>query len=228
MKPYTISTLNKSSLADRYSLLHARDAAWEEVDNPGSVLDATGLDNLRVICSNCGSVLTQDSSCEFIRGALRCPDCGEKFFHVSRMVRKAVRKETSTTPHVRTSAHKPSPARSLAALKKKKSDFFYFDLEKEEWLPATAEELVHRNDPSLLVKIVQDDGTLTPAISYGDLLQVIQGNRKKPRPILGTLMILLGIIPIVISIISETWFYVIAGFCLIGAGFKYIAGEQDD
>lgn len=89
MKPYTISRLNKHALADRHYLLHAREAEWEEVDRQGAVLDTTGLSKLRIVCSNCGCVLTQDSSCEFIRDALRCPDCGEKFFHVSRMVRAA-------------------------------------------------------------------------------------------------------------------------------------------
>ena len=89
MKQYAIRRLNKHALADRHYLLHAREAEWEEVDRQEAVLDTTGLSKLRIVCSNCGCVLTQDSSCEFIRDALRCPDCGEKFFHVSRMVRAA-------------------------------------------------------------------------------------------------------------------------------------------
>ena len=134
MKPYTISRLNKHALADRHYLLHAREAEWEEVDRQGAVLDTTGLSKLRIVCSNCGCVLTQDSSCEFIRDALRCPDCGEKFFHVSRMVRAATpavrrvetpverRAETPEIPLPPVSTHPRSESASVSARERKRAE----------------------------------------------------------------------------------------------------------
>lgn len=126
MKPYTISRLNKQALADRHYLLHAREAEWEEVDRQGAVLDTTGLSKLRIVCSNCGCVLTQDSSCEFIRDALRCPDCGEKFFHVSRMVRAATpaarREATPAPPFPPVSAHPRSESVSVSARERERAE----------------------------------------------------------------------------------------------------------
>lgn len=107
------------------------------------------------------------------------------------------------------------------------ASFYYFDTECDKWLPATAQELVDKNDLTLLVKIVQEDGTLTPPMTFRDLLAAVY-HKPETHPIRGTLCIVLGIVPIVISILAETWFFIIAGLGLVGYGIKCFFGEQDD
>lgn len=53
------------------------------------------------------------------------------------------------------------------------ASFYYFDTECDKCLPATAQELVDKNDLTLLVKIVQEDGTLTPPMTFRDLLAAV-------------------------------------------------------
>lgn len=48
------------------------------------------------------------------------------------------------------------------------------------------------------------------------------------HPIRGTICIVLGILFTVISILAETWFFIIAGLGLVGHGIQCFFGEQDD
>lgn len=120
MKECKIYHLDTASLAERELMLHPEKADWQETSPAGEEVDASVNKGLRVVCSNCGSIVEKVEPSAPNERYFTCPDCGEKWFYVYSIVKKKrtrVRRKAAPRrePATEDAAAAPTPREKSAA-----------------------------------------------------------------------------------------------------------------